>query len=180
MSLQHKRLPRNASLFQTISADAEFEYSAVVQAHHNGINPVELDMLAQMIGRLVRDGSTVVPASMRTELREFERLGYINLDCMNGATLTVEMRCAGALLSSYFWAVWVPRHLQSCSLKVAVMSQLPHDTEDQHCSVVFRLPGSREAARQFLHKLGSTFPGDQAEIIAIQVGNVLEKQEPQP
>lgn len=180
MTTQQERQPRNASLFPSIPANAEFDDSALVQAHHNGINPVELDVLAQVIGRLVRDGSTVVPASMRNELLEFEQLGYISSDCINGVTLTVEMRCSGALLSSYFWAVWMPRHLQSCSLKVAVMSHLPHDTGDQHCSVVFRLPGSREATRQFLHELGSTFPGDQAEIIAIQVGNALENPEPQP
>lgn len=163
----------NASLFPSIQASAGFEASAVVHAHKTGINPVEVDALAQAIGRLARDHSTVVPGSMREELREFERLGYVELVNTTSATITVELLCAGALLSSYFWSVWVPRHLQSCSLKVAVMSHLQHPAQVQHCSVVFRVPGSREATRHFLHELGTKFPGDQVEIIAIQAGNVL-------
>ena len=163
----------NAEFFPSIQARAEFEASAVVHAHKNGVNPVELDNLAQAIGRLARDHSTVVSESMRGDLREFENLGYIELVNTTSATVTVELLCASALLSSYFWAVWVPRHLLSCSLKVAVMSHLQHPAQVQHCSVVFRVPGSREATRQFLHELGTKFPGDQAEIIAIQAGNVL-------
>lgn len=163
----------NAEFFPSIQASAGFEASAVVHAHKTGINPVELDALAQAIGRLARDHSTVVSESMRGDLREFENLGYVELVNTASATVTVELRCAGALLSSYFWSVWVPRHLLNCSLKVAVMSHLQHPAQVQHCSVVFRVPGSREATRQFLHELGTKFPGDQAEIIAIQAGNVL-------
>jgi hypothetical protein len=163
----------NAEFFPSIQASAGFEASAVVHAHKTGVNPVELDALAQAIGRLVRDHSTVVSESMRGDLREFENLGYVKLVNTISATVTVELLCAGALLSSYFWSVWVPRHLLSCSLKVAVMSHLQHPAQVQHCSVVFRVPGSREATRQFLHELGTKFPGDQAEIIAIQAGNVL-------
>ncbi len=163
----------SAERFPRIQASAGFEASAVVHAHKTGINPVELDALAQAIGRLTRDHSTVVPVSMREDLLEFERLGYVELTDTLSATITVEVLCAGALLSSYFWSVWVPRHLQSCSLKVAVMAHLQHPAPVQHCTVVFRVPGSREATRHFLHDLGSKFPGDQAEIIAIQAGNVL-------
>jgi hypothetical protein len=163
----------DAKLFPSIQASESFETSAVVHAHKSGINPVELDAIAQAIGRLARDHSTVVPMSMREDLLEFKKLGYVELIDTPSATITVELLCAGALLSSYFWSVWVPRHLQSCSLKVAVMSHLQHPAEVQHCSVVFRVPGSREATRQFLHDLGTKFPGDQAEIIAIQVGNAL-------
>jgi len=163
----------NAEFFPSIQARAGFEASAVVHAHKTGVNPVELDALAQAIGRLARDHSTVVSESMRGDLREFESLGYVELVNTTSATVTAELRCAGALLSSYFWSVWVPRHLLNCSLKVAVMSQLQHPAQVQHCSVVFRVPGSREATRQFLHELGTKFPGDQAEIIAIQAGNVL-------
>lgn len=163
----------NAEFFPSIQASAGFEASAVVHAHKTGINPVELDAIAQAIGRLARDHSTVVSESMRGDLREFENLGYIELVNTTSATVTVELLCASALLSSYFWSVWVPRHLLSCSLKVAVMSHLQHPAQVQHCSVVFRVPGSREATRQFLHELGTKFPGDQAEIIAIQAGNVL-------
>ncbi|WP_339417383.1 MULTISPECIES: hypothetical protein [unclassified Pseudomonas] len=166
-------MPSNAALFPSIQAGEAFEASAVVHAHKTGVNPVELDALAQAIGRLARDHSTVVPLSMREDLLEFKKLGYIELTDTLSATITVELLCAGALLSSYFWSVWVPRHLQNCSLKVAVMSHLQHPVPVQHCTVVFRVPGSREATRQFLHELGTKFPGDQAEIIAIQAGNVL-------
>ncbi|MDE2035105.1 MAG: hypothetical protein KGI95_18740, partial [Pseudomonas sp.] len=69
----------NASLFPSIHADAGFEASAVVHAHKTGINPVELDALAQAIGRLARDHSTVVPLSMRGDLLEFQKLGYIEV-----------------------------------------------------------------------------------------------------
>lgn len=163
----------NAAFFPSIQAGEVFEASAVVHAHKTGVNPVELDALAQAVGRLTRDHSTVVPMSMREDLLEFQKLGYVELADTLSATITVELLCAGALLSSYFWSVWVPRHLQSCSLKVAVMAHLQPPAPVQHCTVVFRVPGSREATRNFLHELGSKFPGDQAEIIAIQAGNVL-------
>lgn len=163
----------SAVLFPSIHADAVFDASAVAHAHKSGINPVELDAIAQAIGRLARDHSTVAPMSMREDLLEFEKLGYVELTNTPSATITVELLCPGALLSSYFWSVWVPRYLQCCSLKVAVMTHLQHPDEVQHCSVVFRVPGAREATRQFLHDLGTKFPGDQAEIIAIQAGNVL-------
>lgn len=48
----------------------------------------------------------------------------------------------------------------------------------QHCSVVFRVPGSQDAMRQFVHELGILFPGDQAEVIALRVGNALADKEP--
>lgn len=47
----------------------------------------------------------------------------------------------------------------------------------QHCSVVFRVPGSQTAMRQFLNELGAIFPGDQAEVIAFRVGNALADRE---
>ncbi|WP_095602233.1 hypothetical protein [Pseudomonas sp. PIC25] len=47
-------------------------------------------------------------------------------------------------------------------------------SEVQHCTVVFRIPGSREATREFLTDLGTKFPGHEPEIIAIQIGNGLE------
>lgn len=170
-------MPSNAPPFPAIHATANFDESAVVHAHNTGINPVEMDALAQVIGRLARDHSTVVPVSMQKELQEFEQLGYLTLADTTGMTLTVELLCSGALLSSYFWSVWVPRHLHDCSLKVVVMSHLPYLDEEQHCSVVFRVPGSREARRHFLHDLITQFSGKHAEIIAIQAGNALAPQE---
>lgn len=172
-------MPSNTAPFPAIHATAAFEESAVVHAHNTGINPVEMDALAQAIGRLARDHSTVVPASMQKELQEFEQLGYLALVNTTGATLTVELLCSGGLLSSYFWSVWVPRHLRDCSLQVVVMSHLPNSDEEQHCSVVFRVPGSREARRHFIHDLITRFTDEQAEIIAIQAGNALAPQEPQ-
>ncbi len=51
----------SVELFPSIHAGAVFEASAVAHAHKSGINPVELDALAQAIGRLARDHTTVVP-----------------------------------------------------------------------------------------------------------------------
>lgn len=93
----------NAEFFPSIHASAGFEASAVVHAHKTGINPVELDAIAQAIGHLARDHSTVVSESMRGDLRE--NLGYIELVNTTSATVTVELLCASALLSSYFWSV---------------------------------------------------------------------------
>ena len=162
----------NVSLFPSIHAGAGFEASAVVHAHKTGINPVELDALAQSIGRLARDHSTVVPLSMRGDLLSFRNSATSRYPKQQAQRLpsncSAQVRCSQATSGRF-----VPRHLQSCSLKVAVMSHLQHPEPVQHCSVVFRVPGAREATRQFLHELGTKFPGDQAEIIAIQAGNVL-------
>lgn len=54
---------------------------------------------------------------------------------------------------------------------------LTHPNEARHYSVVFRIPAAREAAQQFLHDLGTQFPGDQAQIVAIQMGHVLATEE---
>ncbi|MFC3941516.1 hypothetical protein CCU68_18200 [Pseudomonas gingeri NCPPB 3146 = LMG 5327] len=163
----------SASAFPSIPANASFEDSSVVHAHRTGINPVELDALAQAIGRLARDHSTVVPASMKGDMLELVQLGYVELTNTTCGTLSVDLVCAGALLSSYFWSVWIPRHLQRCALQMAVMPHLEPKVDVQHCTVIFRVPGPREATRQFLHDLGTHFPGDEAEIIVIQVGNAL-------
>ncbi|KAI3478858.1 hypothetical protein L1887_59142 [Cichorium endivia] len=42
---------------------------------------------------------------MRGDLLEFQKLGYIEVSETASSTLTVELLCAGALLSSYFWSV---------------------------------------------------------------------------
>ncbi|MDR9863462.1 MULTISPECIES: hypothetical protein [Pseudomonas] len=167
----------NAALFPLIPASSPFVCSTVAHAHSQGVNAVELDALAQAISRLGRDHSTVVAASMKLDLQEFEDLGYITLTPTNSGTLSVELLCASALLSNYFWAVWIPRHLNTCSLKVAVMAHLETGAEVQHCTVVFRIPGPREATGEFLTELGAKFPDQQPEIIAIQVGNVLDERE---
>jgi len=47
----------------------------------------------------------------------------------------------------------------------------------QHITVVFRIPGPREATAKFLTDLSIKFPDQQPEIVAIQVGNLLESIE---
>ncbi|OWI95978.1 putative protein CP11, partial [Pseudomonas aeruginosa] len=102
--------------FPSIHASAAFTDSAVVHANHVGVNPIELDALSQVISRLSRDESTVAPSSMERELRELEELGYIEISTTQAGTLVVTTRAPGQLLSAYFWSVWIPRHLFSCSL----------------------------------------------------------------
>ncbi|WWL46320.1 hypothetical protein V5O39_00480 [Pseudomonas parakoreensis] len=45
--------------------------------------------------------------------------------------------------------------------------------EAHHCTVVFRIPGSRETAREFLTDLATQYPGCTPEIVAIQAGDAL-------
>ena len=134
------------------------------------MNAFELDAIAQVISRLARDDSTVVPASMQADLTELQELGYVELSPTTSGTVSVNLLCPGALLSSYFWSVWVPRHLLDRALKVSVLPYLDAQSEVQHCTVVFRIPGPREATREFLTDLSTKFPGHEPEIIAIQVG----------
>ena len=47
----------------------------------------------------------------------------------------------------------------------------------QHCTVVFRIPGPREAIGDFLTDLGTKFPERRPEIIAVRVGNVFQQRE---
>lgn len=169
-------MTNDAMPFPTIRADAAFEASALVHAHRSGVNATELDALAQSINRLARDHSTVVPASMEAVLAEFEQLGYVTLSPTPCRTLSVELLCPSALLSTYFWSIWVPRHLYANALKVAVIPLLDDRQEAQHCTVVFRIPGTREAAREFLADLTTQFPGLAPEIVAVQAGNALARQ----
>ncbi|MFG8820255.1 hypothetical protein ACEPW0_31610, partial [Pseudomonas aeruginosa] len=106
--------------FPSIHASAAFTDSAVVHANQVGVNPIELDALSQVISRLSRDESTVAPSSMERELRELEELGYIEISTTQAGTLVVTTRAPGQLLSAYFWSVWIPRHMFSCSLKVSL------------------------------------------------------------
>ncbi|NNA96953.1 hypothetical protein [Pseudomonas gessardii] len=159
--------------FQTVPADAEFDMSAIAHAFRAGVNATELDALAQVINRLARDGSTVAPASLEADLKGIRELGYIALSSPINEKLTVTLLCPGALLSSYFWSVWIPRHLLDRSLKATVRPLLNPSTRTQHCTVVFRIPSGREIARQFLTDISAKFPGLEPEIIAIKMGNAL-------
>lgn len=51
------------------------------------------------------------------------------------------------------------------------------DKSVQHITVVFRIPGPREATAKFLTDLSIKFPDQQPEIVAIQAGNLLENIE---
>lgn len=51
------------------------------------------------------------------------------------------------------------------------------DAENQHCTVVFRIPGPREALGDFLTELCTKFPARQPEIIAFKAGNALRQRE---
>lgn len=165
--------------FPSIHASAAFTDSAVVHANHVGVNPIELDALSQVISRLSRDESTVAPSSMG-ELRELEELGYIEISTTQAGTLVVTTRAPGQLLSAYFWSVWIPRHLFSCSLKVSLVPHLCCGTQDsQHLTAVFRIAGSKDAAREFLHQLANNYPGHEPELpelVAVQVGDALSKE----
>lgn len=51
------------------------------------------------------------------------------------------------------------------------------DKSVQHITVVFRIPGPREATAKFLTDLSIKFPDQQPEIVAIQAGNLMESIE---
>src|SRR3990167_7264341 len=101
----------SAAHFPSIPASVPFDASAVAHAHRVGVNAFELDAIAQVISRLARDDNTVVQASMQADLTELQELGYVELSPTTSGTVSVNLLCPGALLSSYFWSVWVPRHL---------------------------------------------------------------------
>lgn len=160
-----------------IPAAAPFDQSALVYAHQVGVNAVELDAMALVINRLARDESTVAPMLLLQDLLPLQGLGYVDLEPTNQDTLTVTRLGPAGLLSAYFWSVWVPRHLLARSLKVSVLPHIPAQGDAQHCTVVFRVPGAREATRAFLNDLCSKYPDRSPEIIAIQVGNRLQRNQ---
>lgn len=162
--------------FPAIRADAQFERSALSFAHQTEVNAVELDALAQVVIRLARDQSTVAANSLLAELAEFVELGYIAVEPTTSSTVLVDLMVPGALLTNYFWAVWVPRHLFSRSLKVAVAAKLPSAGSEQQYTIAFRIPGTREDGREFLANLARQYPDDAPEIVAIQAGNALEEE----
>ncbi|AXQ49803.1 hypothetical protein [Pseudomonas monteilii] len=107
-------------------------------------------------------------------LQELERLQYIEVETITSNGITVSLLGQPALLTNYFWSIWVPKHLLACGLKVAITPHLDSAQGDaHHCTVVFRIPGSREATREFLTDLATQYPGNSPEIVAIQAGNVL-------
>lgn len=160
--------------YPSISATASTEQSALAFAQQSGLNATWLDSLSQVISRLSQFGQTVAPVELAEPLRELERMQYIEVETCSTSGVTVSLLGQPALLTNYFWSVWVPRHLMACGMKVAVTPHL-HSAQDDahHCTVVFRIPGSREAAREFLTDLASQYPGSTPEIVAIQAGHAL-------
>lgn len=160
--------------YPTIPAIASAEQSALAFAHKSGVNAVWLDAFGQAVSRLTQFRVTTVPVELNEALLELAELQYIELENSEGGTLTATLLGQPALLTNYFWSVWVPRHLLSCSLKVAVSPYLAcAQPEAHHCTVVFRIPGPREAAREFLTDLATQYPGCSPEIVAIQAGDAL-------
>lgn len=160
--------------YPSISATASTEQSALAFAQQSGLNATWLDALSQVISRLSQFGQTVAPVELAEPLRELERMQYIEVETCSTSGVTVSLLGQPALLTNYFWSVWVPRHLMACGMKVAVTPHL-HSAQDDahHCTVVFRIPGSREAAREFLTDLAFQYPGSTPEIVAIQAGHAL-------
>lgn len=160
--------------YPSIPAMAGAEQSALAFAHQSGLNPVWLDAVSQVITRLAQFGQTVASQELEAPLRELARLQYLEIEAYGSGTLAVTLLSQSAQLTSYFWSVWVPHHLLSSRLKVAVAPSLSMAEGDaHHCTVVFRIPGSREAAREFLTDLATQYPGCSPEIVAIQAGNAL-------
>ncbi|WP_313026691.1 hypothetical protein [Pseudomonas lopnurensis] len=171
----------NSSALQLphIPAAAPFDQSALVYAHQIGINAVELDAMALVISRLARDESTVAPMLLQEDLLSLQELGYVDLEHTHHGTLAVTRQGPAGLLSAYFWSVWIPGHLLERSLKVTVLPCLDAHAgavEAQHCTVVFRIPGTREAAREFLTELATRYPGHSPEIVAVQAGDALSQE----
>lgn len=160
--------------YPSISAVASAEQSALAFAHQSGLNATWLDALSQVISRLSQFGQTVAPVELAEPLRELERLQYIEIETITSNGITVSLLGQPALLTNYFWSIWVPKHLLASRLKVAITPHLDSAQGDaHHCTVVFRIPGSREVTREFLTDLATQYPGNSPEIVAIQAGNVL-------
>ncbi|MBF8791634.1 hypothetical protein IRZ70_02290 [Pseudomonas monteilii] len=161
-------------IYPSIPAFANTSQSALAFAHQSGVNAVLLDALGQVVSRLVQFRETTAPVELSEALHEFAQLQYIELENRDAGTLAATLLGQPALLTNYFWSIWVPRHLLSCGLKVAVTPHLASPQgEAHHCTVVFRIPGPRETAREFLTELATQYPGYSPEIVAIQAGNAL-------
>ncbi|MBX8588665.1 hypothetical protein K5D56_04660 [Pseudomonas cichorii] len=154
-------------------AQQDFQNSTFAYAHAHGINGIELDALAQAIQRLMKHSNTIITNNQAESLQTMAELGYIKLEPTTQGTQQVDLLCPSALLSSYFWSVWVPHHLQSRGYQVAVLPNLEPAGEVQHCTVVFRVIGPRESSSDFLAKLAEKFNDQQeAEIVHIQAGHL--------
>lgn len=161
----------------SIPANTRAEQSVLAFSHQSGLNATSLNEFSQVVYRLAQLGQTMVSAELREPLQELVHLGYIEVENWAAGVLAVSLLAQPALLTNYFWSVWVPRHLLSAGLKVTVMPHLPPGQEGQgeenHCTVVFRIPGTREATREFLTDIATQYPGSAPEIVAIQAGNAL-------
>ena len=165
-------------IYPSIPAIANTNQSALAFAHQSGVNAVWLDALSQVVSRLTQFGETTVPVELNEALQELAQLQYVELESHEAGTLAAILLGQPALLTNYFWSVWVPRHLLSCGLKVAVPPRMTSSVDEaHHCTVVFRIPGSRETAREFLTDLATQYPGCTPEIVAIQAGNALATEE---
>lgn len=160
--------------YPSIPAIADAEQSALAFAHQSGLNAIWLDAVSQVVSRVSQYGQTVASVELNEPLHELARLQYLEVERCDSGALAVSLLGQPAQLTSYFWSIWVPHHLLSSGLKIAVVPHLSSVQEDaHHCTVVFRVPGTREAAREFLTDLATQYPGCSPEIVAIQAGNAL-------
>jgi hypothetical protein len=156
-------------------AKHEFKNSAFTYAHEHGIDGIELDGIAQAIQRLAKHSSTVITKHQARALASMKDLGYVRFSDTVQGTVEIELMAPGALLSSYFWSVWVPHFLQARGYQTLVMPFLAPDQDVQHCTVAFQITGSREATRLFLADIAERFNDvREAEITHIQAGNLFE------
>jgi hypothetical protein len=157
-------------------AKHEFKNSAFTYAHEHGIDGIELDGIAQAIQRLAKHSSTVITKHQARALASMKDLGYVTFSDTAQGTVEIELLAPGALLSSYFWSVWVPHFLRARGYQTLIMPYLAPDQDVQHCTVAFQITGSREATRLFLADIAERFNDvREAEITHIQAGNLFEQ-----
>jgi hypothetical protein len=91
--------------------------------------------------------------------KSLPELQYIELESHDAGTLAATLLGQPALLTNYFWSVWVPRAPPELRSEGGSNPHLTcSEDEAHHCTVVFRIPGARETAREFLTDLATQYP----------------------
>lgn len=70
-------------------------------------------------------------------------------------------------------------HVQLLAESEPGAAPLLRHSDSQHLTAVFRIAGSKDAAREFLHQLANNYPGHEPELpelVAVQVGDALSKE----
>ena len=159
--------------FPSIHASAAFTDSAVVHANHVGVNPIELDALSQVISRLSRTRARSHPVRWSESFVSWRNWGTSRSQPPRPGPWW-SLRAPGQLLSAYFWSVWIPRHMFSCSLKVSLVPHLCCGTLRTHstsppCSA---LQAARTPRVSSCISWPTTIPEPELpELVAVQVGD---------